>query len=258
MGDIELSTEDMLRRLEARYAPPEWVTIRECSDSTGYRSRSADLMAFGLWPSRGMEIIGFEVKSFRGDWIKEIKNPAKAETIASRCDRWYVVVTNEKIIQPGELPGNWGVIIPRGAGLKISVEAEYSRKGDIKRNFFMAMLRRVVDGTVPKILFQEKLDEAFKQKEKDLREQLEWKNKNNEEQYKSLLEKIDEFEKASGVKLGERWESGKNIGEAVKFVLNHNPQEHMNQLKWLSERLKSIANEVDLDIENFGVSKEAV
>ena len=74
----------MLNRLEARYCPPGWATIRECSDRTGYRNRTADLIALGIWPSRGLEIIGFEVKSFRGlggqfqiDLVDTDRRPAK-------------------------------------------------------------------------------------------------------------------------------------------------------------------------------------
>ena len=253
MTDAPLTTQDVLVRLETRYAPPGWVTIRECSDRTGYRNRTADFIALGIWPSRGLEIIGFEVKSRRGDWLKELKEPEKADPIAVHCDRWYVVVTDPAIIKPGELPADWGLIAPRGAGLKIVVESPYRDKGAVSRPFFMSMMRHVLDGTVAKDLFKQKLDEAFRQREKDLRNDLDWQHKNTEEKLKILSEKVEEFEKVSGVKISNRWESGKDIGEAVRFVLNHRPDEHLSQLKWLSSRLKEIAKDVDLDIENFHI-----
>jgi len=257
MNTTPLTTHDMLIRLEARYAPPGWVTIRECSDRTGYRNRSADLIALGIWPSRGLEIIGFEIKSLRGDWLKELKEPEKADPIAVHCDRWYIVVTNPAIIKPGELPADWGLIVPHGAVLRIVVESAYRDKGAVSRPFFMSMMRHIIDGTVAKDLFKQKLDEAFKQRENDLRNDLDWQHKNTEEKFKSLSEKVEEFEKASGVQLSNRWESGKDIGEAVRFVLNHKPDEHLSQLKWLSERLKNIAKDVDLDIENFHITDVA-
>ena len=255
MTDAPLTTHDVLVRLETRYCPPGWATIRECSDRTGYRNRTADLIALGIWPSRGLEIIGFEVKSFRGDWLKELKDPTKADPIATHCDRWYIVVTDPAIVKPGELPANWGLIVPRGAALKIAVESAYQDKGPVPRPFFMSMIRHIIEGTVSKEMFEKKLDEGFKQREKDLRSNLDWQHKNNEEKLKKLTEKVAEFEKASGVGLNHWWEGGKEIGEAVRFIINHKPDEHLTQLKWLSDRLKSIAKDVDLDVENFNTQE---
>lgn len=252
-----LTTHDMLLRLEARFCPPAWVTIRECSDRTGWRNRAADLIALGVWPSRGLEIIGIEVKASRSDWMRELKEPAKADAIASHCDRWYVAVTNPDIIKPGELPSNWGLIVPRGEALKIVTEAPFESKGAVQRTFFMAMIRRVTEGTVAKELFEKKLDEAFKQREKDLKESWSWQHKHNEDALKDLQSRVEAFEQASGIKIANRWESAKDIGEAVRFVLTHNPKEHLTQLKWLSERLKDIAKGVDLDIENFRIADVA-
>lgn len=251
MNATPLTTHDMLLRLETRFCLPAWVTIRECSDRTGWRNRAADLIALGVWPSRGLEIIGVEIKASRGDWMKELKEPAKADAIAPHCDRWYVAVTDPAIIQPGELPANWGLIVPRGEALKIVTEAPFEDKGAVKRTFFMAMIRRVTEGTVSKELFEKKLDEAFKQREQDLKSNWDWQHKHNDEQLKKLSEKVAEFEKASGVRIGAWWENGKEIGEAVRFVMNHKPDEHIEQLKWLSDRLKSVAETVDRDIENL-------
>ncbi len=60
-----------------------------------------------LYPSRGLEINGFEVKGSRQDWIKELKSPEKSAPVQRFCDRWWIVAP-AGIIQPGELPPTWG------------------------------------------------------------------------------------------------------------------------------------------------------
>jgi hypothetical protein len=57
-----------------------------------------------------MALSGFEIKSYRGDWLRELKNPAKAEGIASCCNYWWIVAGNLEIVQTGELPEPWGLL----------------------------------------------------------------------------------------------------------------------------------------------------
>ena len=87
--------DDLLSILAKKYAPPYWAFIREFRNATGFSAtRSADALAFGMYRSRGQAIIGFEVKTVRSDWLRELKNPEKAEPIAQFCDyRKNAVVT---------------------------------------------------------------------------------------------------------------------------------------------------------------------
>lgn len=75
--------------------------------------RVADAVAVSLWPSRGLEVRGFEVKVSRNDWLRERKQPDKAETIARFCARWYLVTPaprKDVITSLDELPEGWGLI----------------------------------------------------------------------------------------------------------------------------------------------------
>jgi len=87
--------DDLLSILAKKYALPYWAFIREFRNATGFSAtRSADALAFGMYRSRGQAIIGFEVKTVRSDWLRELKNPEKAEPIAQFCDyRKNAVVT---------------------------------------------------------------------------------------------------------------------------------------------------------------------
>lgn len=101
-----MRTGDIKAAMRARYCAPEWALMFEVGDGTGVNQRRwADAVAMNLWPSRGMEVNGFEIKVSRSDWQRELKNPAKAESVQQYCDRWWIV-TAPGIVKDGELPND--------------------------------------------------------------------------------------------------------------------------------------------------------
>src|SRR5215470_16401523 len=94
-------TADLERRLRARFASPAYAYLPQVGDATGAGvGRHADVVVMGLWPSRGLKLMGFEIKAGRGDWLGEIRNPSKAESIARFCDQWWVVAPQDVILPP--------------------------------------------------------------------------------------------------------------------------------------------------------------
>lgn len=69
------------------------------------------------------EILGFEVKVSRSDWLSELKKPEKADSLARYCDRWYLVISDPKIVKDGELPPTWGLLCRKGDRLVEVVKA---------------------------------------------------------------------------------------------------------------------------------------
>ena len=58
--------------LNMRFPSSAYSVFREVRNRAGYNAtRSADGVVVGLWPSRGLEIEGLELKAHRQDWIKE-------------------------------------------------------------------------------------------------------------------------------------------------------------------------------------------
>src|SRR5271154_3135095 len=94
--------------LQRKFPPAEYALLPEVSDQAGGRNRSADAVAMNTWPSRGLEVHGVEIKSYRSDWIKELKNPAKAENIFKYCDRWWLCAATEGVVKENEVPETWG------------------------------------------------------------------------------------------------------------------------------------------------------
>lgn len=64
-----MTSADIINALAARYTAPEFAFLTEVRNSVGFSSkvRTADAMAMSLYPSRGLYMIGFEVKVSRAD-----------------------------------------------------------------------------------------------------------------------------------------------------------------------------------------------
>lgn len=99
-----MNTHQIRETLRKKYTLPEFVLMEEVRDAAGYNSRrSADGIAMSMWPSRGLEIHNFEIKASRSDWLRELKDPAKADAIANFCDKWWIVAA-PGVVKEGELP----------------------------------------------------------------------------------------------------------------------------------------------------------
>ena len=87
-----------------------FVMIPQVPNGTGAeKGRTADALAMQVWPSRGLHLYGFEIKVSRADWRKELKSPAKAESVAQYCHYWAIVAPSG-IVPVEELPPLWGLL----------------------------------------------------------------------------------------------------------------------------------------------------
>ena len=137
-----MRSEDVRKALARRFAAPEYAIFYEVGDATGARQhRWADAVAMSLWPSRGLELHGFEIKVSRSDWLSEMRNPAKAEPIARYMNRWWVV-TPPGIVKADELPPTWGLYEVKGNGLARVTDAPVLSPVPIEPPFLAALLRR--------------------------------------------------------------------------------------------------------------------
>lgn len=149
--------------LRLKYAAPQYATLEEVRNATGRvkRRRSkdgisgcgpryVDMIAVGLWPSMGLEIIGFEVKVTRADWLKEISDEKKAVAVQQFCDRWYLVVphkNHEKIVRSlavdeRELPATWGMLTVDDDGTVREIVAAPKLDAQPVTRAFLASLMR--------------------------------------------------------------------------------------------------------------------
>ncbi len=247
MGTV--SEDDLLVLLSARYAPPALAFFPAVRNGTGWarrQVRTADAMAMGLWPSRGLDLTGFEVKVSRSDWLRELKDPQKADEIMSRCDYWYVVAPAD-VVLPGELPSTWGFLVPRGPGLVAVKEApKVAEPKPLDRLFLAAILRRAVESYVPEAVVRRREEEARKQQ----KEFCEREAKGSMRSLADLREKVEKFESASGVQIDD-WRH-ENIGEAVKYVLEKGVSATLSDLRRVRESAAAVLRNLD-----DGISKIA-
>lgn len=234
-----MTSADLIARLRARFAAPEYALFEEVGDATGGRSRSIDALAMSLWPSRGLEVYGFEVKVSRHDWKRELTNPAKAETFARFCDRWWLVAGDEKIVDTGELPPTWGLLVPRGDGLRAIVEAPKLTPEALSRKFIAAICRAAHKDAPTEFALKRARLEGEKIGAERAESNAEHRRKYGNDELTAIKHAVEEFEKASGVKIA-NW-NGKRIGEAVAAVLDIHAPDREFQLEHAAHGLEEAA-----------------
>lgn len=149
MSAKKRTESDMLRMLRRRYSQDAgngaaYAFVPGVRNDAGFNAnRTIDAMAMSLWPSRGLLLYAFEIKCSRTDWLKELKDPGKAEAFQPFVDYFYVVVSDEAIVKPGELPNTWGLMAPKSGGLGTIVEAPRNQDvQSISRGMLAALLRQ--------------------------------------------------------------------------------------------------------------------
>lgn len=160
----KVTSDDIRAALLKHYAPPSHRVFFEVSNDTGTRaSRWIDAVAVGIWPSTGHEIIGIEIKVSRSDWQREMKEPAKAQSLMRFCTRWFLVCP-EGLVKPDELPATWGMLSYRGGSLRTKVTAKLLEPDPISPGFMMAVLRNAngIDGALISRLVAERVAEQTK------------------------------------------------------------------------------------------------
>ena len=208
-------TEDLTQRVLTKFSDDRgWCSIREAS----LGRRRADVVAAAIYKSKRWSIHGFEVKASRGDWLKEIQDPSKADELIEYLDAWWVV-TPKGIVKDGELPTGWGLLEVSGRGLRMKVKAsEPGALGQVDRELFIRFilkllwthrgdLRDLEDAHRKELL--EKVDERVSKVDGGERDSL----RRKADEYRQT---IDRFEEVSGIRI-DSWNLG-DVGRAVALL----------------------------------------
>lgn len=212
-----MRASDVRAALRSRFSGQEWAIFFEVADGTGTRkNRSADAVAMNLWPSRGLELHGFEIKVSRSDWLSELKNPAKSEPVQRYCDRWWIVCPAD-IIKPGELPPTWGhyEVSPSG---QITQKAAAPKLESVPatRDFMAALMRRVgsVDEGEIEALVSKRVEALRAGDEKRIEREIDART----HKAVQVLDSMAELSDLTGIDLT-KWNPNKEIAAAIKMVL---------------------------------------
>lgn len=237
------------KQLRERYTAPEWAIFFEVANGLGLSDRRyADAIAMSLFPSRGLDIHGFEVKRSRADWMRELKEPAKADSIARYCDFWWLVTSDEKVADKNEVPRTWGLLVSKDGELRQVKRAERMKGKAIDRPFMGAMLRRAHEQLTTALQNDERLVDAKEKGRQAGLAERDWKLKDDSEEVAKLKKVIKDFEDASGVAIN-RWDAG-DIGKAVKafrYSQKHDVTDDLTRAAgWMESAAKGLRERVDL------------
>ncbi len=220
-----LTTPQLEARLAERYKAPEFALLFNVKNRTGYsgQERFADAVSMNLFPSRGLEVQGFELKASRSDWIKERDEPRKAEAIARFCDRWWLVVGSAEIVKPGELPPTWGLLVAKGKGLAVATEAPKLDAQPLDRKFVAALFRRAVEQSPEAVTEAETrgYGRGYKNAEEHAASRvksLEETAQRRADELLQLRQQVQRFEQAAGFSIA-GWRADARIGEVVRLAL---------------------------------------
>jgi hypothetical protein len=218
IAPVKVTSAHVRAALRVRYPAASYALMFEVGNGTGHNtSRHADAVAMGLWPSRGLEVEGVEIKVSRQDWLNELKNPEKAEAVAKFCDRWWIAAP-KGMVKPDELPMTWGLLELDGDTLRQKVAAPKLDAVPLTRTFLAAMLRRASDADHAEVdlLVQKKLLPL----ETQIREEAKRHASRRVEQAEDVLAKVEEVKAATGINLI-GWTPADSIIAGIKFGMDH-------------------------------------
>lgn len=232
----ERSVLDALRRRhnpKERGNGPEWAFVEHVRNAAGFNAnRTIDAMGLSLWPSRGMELHGYEVKTSRADFRREIADPAKMDAFAHVLDRFWIVAP-KGIVPVAELPSSWGLleVMDDGTAIRQKVAAPLltEQRASIPRTMLVPLLRAsgaTVGGESKEI--SEAHKRGFEKGLKSMQQSYRDHKKMYEDlmaEHRLYLDMVAEIDEALGSKLYRR-AIGKDDAEkartleAIRLVLN--------------------------------------
>lgn len=205
---LELRTGHLTHKILSKYSASEvpdnkHIKLTQVRAATGFDDlNTADLMIMGGWPSSGNLLEGFEVKVSRADWLNEVKKPSKNDSVKSYCHKWWLVISDETMVKPGELPEDWGMMALRKSKLVVIKEAPMLTPSPVSYAFVASLLRHNVKEQIPIDVHNDKMTDCKREFEKVTKEK-----------YGALLDYVKFLNTHLGIKVeieeNKEWRNGK-------------------------------------------------
>ena len=122
MADTDF-TSDLMRSLVAhRYGGDDkrWALFFEMRNGTGFSrsDRYLDVLAMDTWPSSGLLRVAYEIKVSRGDFLRELAQPAKRAWGFEISNQFWFVCAPD-VAKPEEIPEGCGLLVATKGGEKL-------------------------------------------------------------------------------------------------------------------------------------------
>lgn len=214
-------------------------------------------MLVNLWNSRGLSITGIEKKSYRNDWQRELKNPQKQEAHYKYCDYFYLLTDKENVAKIEEIPATWGWYHINEKGILKTMKAAPKLKSiPVDRPLLCCMLRRAADKKG--FVRIDSIEDVVKERVEKVRADVTYGVQEKAKSYDSLRALVDEFDKASGLKLDDYWFRKtyvKEMGEAVKVLIGDIGSQRKS-LNYAFQTVKSLYDEMKKGIDALNALPE--
>lgn len=249
MNEIEV-----LQKLEEKFPAPQYAFLRHVRNSTGYSAktvRTADALAFGLWPSRGLDLHGFEVKVAKSDLQRELDNPEKADEIAQYCDYWWIAVPSPNIYEGLVLPSAWGIIVcSEKKKARVAKEADKLKAKPLNRAMLAAIMRKVHESAGLDAEIARRVREQTDKVWKEAYESGKKERARVHEQYNKLLERVQKFKEGTGIDLEWSWDIDADITlarRAFQLIVNleKNGGGVFSALSYISAKARELSERSD-------------
>lgn len=218
----DMTAADVKAALHDRYAKPSqgragerYVCLEEARSGAGFQGNTGqcDFLAINTWRSRGMELIGHEVKVSMSDWRSELADPAKAERFSRFCRRWYVAAPSALASAiKHEVPPAWGLLSVSDNGrctetVKPTVRQEPEDVPDWWWIGWLAQVDRQHKRRLPQLVQRGMADERERLEER-IRERVARDYDYRLEQAETVAANVDAIRDATGINLDRvgRWE----------------------------------------------------
>lgn len=252
---VRHGTGDIAAAMRKKYSADAYALLFEVGNSTGFQcSRHADAICMSLWPSRGLDVSGFEFKASRTDWQKELKDPAKAEAILQYCDFWWLVIASPEIVKAGELPSGWGLMSLNGRGtLDVVTPAARLNAKQWPREFIAAILRSAADPVAA--VDNAALARAREEGRRSEVESSERVRKKLENALSELRREVVTFENTTGVAISKRYGgiSAREFKLAMDSLNDKSLTDHVAAVKSIASSLDRLRGELAAEL--IGIEK---
>lgn len=218
---IVVTTRDVNAHMQATFTEANgYACLFEVANGTGSNaSRSADIVLMNLWPSRGMDLTGFEVKTSRSDWLRELKQPEKAWPVMQYMDRWFLLAA-PGVAKLDEIPSNWGLQEFDGKRVRTLKPAPKLEPKPISKTFLGSLLRRQVRDA--DAIVNKQLNERRRELDAEVEATVAKRLRDAREEGQVLRDKLTTIKDKTGIDLL-GWQATDTQVNALKFALLHDP-----------------------------------
>lgn len=239
--------------LQTRYPTDAYALFFEVRNGTGNQRRTvrtADALVMSLWPSRGLDLIGIEIKSSRSDWLRELADPAKAEEgLFPYCDQWYLAVADEKIVQAGELPKTWGLLVPKGGKLVCRVEAPPLAPKPMDRLQLAAILRRAKEWQADPEEVAQRIQRTAEENYKLGVAHADSRAEAVRKELESMRAGVRTFEAAAGISIDAMWRPYEKGKEYRRFLRLISKDSLLKDTEFLAAKARAMLHEIEKQVE---------